>query len=117
MEDDLVLSPNRPESLSTNPPGHLWRDKWTALSGPPWGKLKGLEDLLMIAKARIWPLLSYMCHVHPIVVLIAVCDQKQSTELCKSWTTKMKNSAQPRHGPIVGSYGGAVVYARGTLPV
>ena len=27
------LSRNRPESLLTNPPGHLWRDKWTALSG------------------------------------------------------------------------------------
>ena len=25
---------NRPESWLTNPPGHLWRDKWTALSGP-----------------------------------------------------------------------------------
>jgi hypothetical protein len=34
MEDDLVLSFNRLESWSTNPPGHLWRDKWTALSGP-----------------------------------------------------------------------------------
>jgi len=29
-----VLSLNRPESLLTNPPGHLWRDKWTAPSGP-----------------------------------------------------------------------------------
>ena len=34
MEDDEVLSLNRPESQSTNPPGHLWRDKWTALGGP-----------------------------------------------------------------------------------
>ena len=25
---------NRPESWLTNPPGHLWRDKWIALSGP-----------------------------------------------------------------------------------
>ena len=25
---------NRPEFLLTNPPGHLWRDTWTALSGP-----------------------------------------------------------------------------------
>ena len=24
----------RPESSLTNPPGHLWRDKWTALNGP-----------------------------------------------------------------------------------
>jgi len=23
-----------PASLLTNPPGHLWRDKWTTLSGP-----------------------------------------------------------------------------------
>ena len=28
------VSLNRPESSLTNPPGHLWRDKWTALSGP-----------------------------------------------------------------------------------
>ena len=34
MEGDQVLSLNRSESLLTNPPGHLWRDKWTALSGP-----------------------------------------------------------------------------------
>ena len=24
---------NRPESQLTDPPGHLWRGKWTALSG------------------------------------------------------------------------------------
>ena len=24
----------RPASWLTNPPGHLWRDTWTALSGP-----------------------------------------------------------------------------------
>ena len=29
-----VLSRNRPESWLTNPPGHLWRGKWTALRGP-----------------------------------------------------------------------------------
>jgi len=34
MEDDQVLSLDRPKSYSTNSPGHLWRDKWTALSGP-----------------------------------------------------------------------------------
>ena len=34
MEDDQVLSLNRPESQLTNLPGHSWRDKWTALSGP-----------------------------------------------------------------------------------
>ena len=33
MEEDEVLSLNRPESCLTNPPGHLWRDEWTALSG------------------------------------------------------------------------------------
>jgi hypothetical protein len=32
MEDDEVLSLNRPESQSTNPPGHLWRDKWTTFT-------------------------------------------------------------------------------------
>ena len=31
---DLGACRNRPESLLTNSPGHLWRDKWTALSGP-----------------------------------------------------------------------------------
>ena len=34
MKDDEVLSLNRPKSWLTNPPGHLWRDKWNALSGP-----------------------------------------------------------------------------------
>ena len=34
MEDDEVLLLNRPESQLTNPPGHAWHDKWTALSGP-----------------------------------------------------------------------------------
>ena len=34
MEHDQVPSLNRSESLSTNLTGHLWRDKWTALSGP-----------------------------------------------------------------------------------
>ena len=34
LEDDYVFSPNSPESWSTNPPGHPWRDKWTALRGP-----------------------------------------------------------------------------------
>ena len=29
-----VLSLNRPESWLTHPPSHLWRDKWTTLSGP-----------------------------------------------------------------------------------
>jgi hypothetical protein len=29
-----VDSRMRPESWLTNPPGHFWRDKWTALSGP-----------------------------------------------------------------------------------
>ena len=29
-----VLSLNRPESWLTHPPGQLWRDKWTVLSGP-----------------------------------------------------------------------------------
>ena len=29
-----VPSSNRPESYLNNLPGHLWRDKWTALSGP-----------------------------------------------------------------------------------
>jgi len=34
MEGDWVLTLNHPKSLLTNPPGHLWRDKWTTLSGP-----------------------------------------------------------------------------------
>jgi hypothetical protein len=34
MEYGQVLSLNRPESYLTNPPGHFWRDKWTALGGP-----------------------------------------------------------------------------------
>jgi len=38
MKDDHVLSLNRPESYFTNHPGHLWHDKWTALSGTlSWG--------------------------------------------------------------------------------
>ena len=36
------------ESQLTNPPGHLWRDKWTALSGP----LSGLEKRNAVAHAR-----------------------------------------------------------------
>jgi hypothetical protein len=34
MKDDQIFSLNRPESYLTNPPGHVWREKWTALSGP-----------------------------------------------------------------------------------
>jgi len=34
MEDDEVLSLKQPESYLINFPGHLWRDKWTALCGP-----------------------------------------------------------------------------------
>jgi len=34
MEDEWVLALNRPESKLTHPPGHIWRDKWTALTGP-----------------------------------------------------------------------------------
>ena len=34
MELNPGLSLNRPESWLTDPPGHVWRDKWTALSGP-----------------------------------------------------------------------------------
>ena len=41
MEDDEVLSLNRHESYLTNPPGHLRRDKWTALSGPLPSSLYG----------------------------------------------------------------------------
>ena len=32
--DDWLLLLNRLEPELTNPPGHLWRDKWTTLSGP-----------------------------------------------------------------------------------
>ena len=32
-QDVQVLSLNRPESQLTDPPGHLWRDEWTTLSG------------------------------------------------------------------------------------
>ena len=34
MEDDQVLSLNRPELKLTDTPGHVWRVKWTALIGP-----------------------------------------------------------------------------------
>jgi len=34
MGDDEVLSLDRLESYLTSPPGHLWRDKRTSLSGP-----------------------------------------------------------------------------------
>ena len=36
-----------PESWLTNPPGHLWRDKWTALSGP----LSGLRVWVLANRA------------------------------------------------------------------
>ena len=39
MEDDQALSLNRPESWLANSPGHLWRDKWTALSEPLSGSV------------------------------------------------------------------------------
>ena len=40
MENNEALSLNRPEFHSTNPPGHSWRDKKTALSRPlPTGLL------------------------------------------------------------------------------
>ena len=43
MEDEKVRSLNRPESYLTNPPGHLLRDEWTALSRPlsVWGGRQG----------------------------------------------------------------------------
>ena len=34
MKNDEVHELKRPESYLTCPLGHLWRDKWTALSGP-----------------------------------------------------------------------------------
>jgi len=43
MEDDQAPSLSRPESWSTNPRGHLWRDKWTTLSGP---LAKQVEEML-----------------------------------------------------------------------
>ena len=46
MEDDEELSLNRPEFLLTDLPSHLWRDKWTALSGP----LSGVVHAANMAK-------------------------------------------------------------------
>jgi len=34
MEDDQVLSLNCPEFYLIELPGHVWRDRWTALRGP-----------------------------------------------------------------------------------
>ena len=54
MKDDDVLSLNRPESELTEHPGYLWRDKWTALSGP----LSPREALVVgawgIVRWRVW---------------------------------------------------------------
>ena len=48
------FSLNRPESSSTNPTCHLWRDKLTALSGPLSGS-KTLACKMAHAKVKIWP--------------------------------------------------------------
>ena len=48
------FSLNRPESSSTNPTCHLWRDKLTALSGP-LSDLKTVACNRAHAKAIIWP--------------------------------------------------------------
>jgi len=55
MEDDYVLSLNRPESYLTNSPGHLWRDKWAALSG-----------LLSLALSRRHVSLDLVLHTHSL---------------------------------------------------
>ena len=49
MEDDQVLSLTRPESLLTHLPGHLWRDIWTALSGPLSVCIKLVESLRQLS--------------------------------------------------------------------
>ena len=44
----------RPESQLTNLPGHLWRDKWTALSGPlPCSLVRGAGVLLALPGADV----------------------------------------------------------------
>ena len=48
MEDDSVLSLNCPESQLTNPPGHLWRDKWTTLREEGGGLEEALAELALV---------------------------------------------------------------------
>ena len=111
-----ILSLNRPESWMTNPPGHLCRDKWTALSGP-------LSVRLLDRFARVlWPptaskpaleatrgqmdgffsQLPYKCHLAEVEWNLWEIDSRFALNLTPGW---------PRQSPGRGRLN-SIVHAR-----
>jgi len=92
-------------TVLTNPPGHLWREKWTALSGPLSQALfRVLINQLVAIPLLYFPIFyawrGYILHPNPLTLNPKTLNPKSETRNPKPETRNPKPETLPQVLPL-----------------